>query len=268
MKKIICLIAFACVFSFKLQGQILKDKMILKDYGLKGKVKKITYQESNQYGTQRYSYSFTLDGRIAKVENLGSLNDYVYDAEHKLQKIYYKLDSKLSDSIIFHYDSKGHLVSKLADDLSITYTYDSNGKKASMQVVYRKNDASTTNFEYDTLGRIVKEVRMPKKEGGSKSYFSVVYDKNDNIISAIESGDMNPKTYNERIERSFSYNTHGDVISFTEVTKIYNGTKKHNSSVYSSTATYQYDSRGNWIKKMSKTNNLEVDTVTRIIEYY
>ncbi|QHI36121.1 hypothetical protein IMCC3317_14750 [Kordia antarctica] len=268
MKKIIYLIAFASVFSFKLQGQILKDKMELEDYGLKGKVKKITYQESNQYGTQRYSYSFALDGRITKVENLGSLSEYMYDAERKLQKIYYKIGSKLNDSIIFRYDSKGHLVSKLADDLSVTYTYDSNGTKISMQVIYRRNDASITNFKYDTLGRIVKEVVMPKKEGGSKSYFSVAYDKNDNIISAIESGDINPKTYNQRIERSFSYNTHGDIISFTEVTKNYNGTKKYNSSVYSYTATYQYDSLGNWNKQTSKINNLEVDTVTRIIEYY
>jgi len=269
MKKIIYLIAFAAVFGFKVQGQILKGEMILDDYGLKGKVKKITYQESNQYRTEKYSYSFALDGRITKVENLESSSEYIYDAKRKLQKIYYKFGNKLTDSTVFRYDSKGHLVSRLADDLAVTYMYDSNGIKTSMQVVYKKNDPSITKFEYDMLGRIVKEVRMPKKEGGSKSYFSVTYDKNDNIISAIESGDMNPKTYNERIERLFSYNTHGDEVSFQEVTKVFNGERLLNSVIFSYSTIYQgYDSRNNWTKMKTTDNSGKVTTIKRRIEYY
>lgn len=268
MQKITYAITIFIVFSCHLQAQILKNKKTLEDFGLKGKVMKITYDESDSYSTERYSYFFARDGKITLQENMISSHEYVYNEDRKIQKIYFKIGEKLKDSTVFQYNAKGWLISRHKDDLFVTNTYDANGRKASMQIIYNKKDTIVKKFEYDKSDRIIKEIDLSKRKGGSNFYFTVTYDDRNNITSASEYGEINPNAYNERIDRFFTYNAKNDEISFKEMTKIFQGKKLLNTSVYSYTVTYQYDAKGNWIKKKYKKNNGKVDTVLRIIEYY
>ncbi|MDO8446578.1 MAG: RHS repeat-associated core domain-containing protein [Deltaproteobacteria bacterium] len=166
----------------------------------------------------------------------------------------------------YEYNYKGQLT-KVNDALGnvTTYTYGGTGCSScgggtDKLTAITDANGSATKYEYDTLGRLVKET---DPLGNAISYS---YDSKGNLISKIDGngasvtytydslGRLTKKAYPDNTTDSFTYDAKGNILTasnpYSSYTFTYNTNGKATSVTDSSgrTVSYQYDTLGNKTK--------------------
>lgn len=161
---------------------------------------------------------------------------YKFDTNGKIiEKTEYS-NGDLSLKYNYKYNSKGNLVEKLTFlrngvlETKEFYKYDLNGHPIETIQYFNGKLRLRVNYKYDTKGNIIEEIDYIKTNGISRIQKTLnIYDKNGNKIEIITS----------------------------------DATEK-----FRQTETYEYDERGNWIKKTGLYNNGRGYYIERRYEFY
>lgn len=180
---------------------------------------------------------FNLDGN--KIEK----NDYIPDGTLANRTVYlYKQDQLIEYN---NYDSQGMLFG------TGKYETDENGQVTRLN--YKTNDGRynwSESYEYDTYGNLT-EIKRFKTEAVIDTKESYTFDNKGNIKESEFHRD------NKLISKNnYKYDTEGN----------FNELNFGDSSVY--TYKYNYDAKGNWIKKIVFENNNPSGILLREIEYF
>ena len=174
-----------------------------------------------------YTYEYNLNGQMTSAKDaLGNVTQYVYNANGMLQKV------KNADgtSVDYSYDEIDELISKSYNETEeiALYGYDADGNRVSM-----KDIAGTSDYEYDSLGRVT----AINIYGGTSK---ITYSYN-------EYGELSKLDYPDGTSVSYEYDNLGQLTSIINR----DGEK----------TTYKYDANGN-VTEIHRPN----DTYT-LIEY-
>jgi hypothetical protein len=150
---------------------------------------------------------------------------YKYDTNGKIIEKTEYINGDLSLKYNYKYNSKGNLVEKLTFlnngvlETKEFYKYDLNGHPIETIQYFNGKLRLRVNYKYDTKGNIIEEIDYIKTNGISRMQKTLnKYDKNGNKIEIITSGDTNHP--------------------LTDANEKFRLIEK-----------YEYDERGNWIKK-------------------
>ena len=168
---------------------------------------------------------------------------YKYDAKGKIiEKTKYN-NGKFSLKFNYKYNSKGSLVEELTFLnngvlwIKQIFKYDLNGRPMERIQYVNGKLQWRVNYKYDTIGNIVEEIDYRTINGISTTAKKLnIYDKNGNKIEIISSG-----------ETKFPLAT--------------------SNKKYKETEKYEYDERGNWVKKISYVNG-RAGITEREYEFY
>jgi len=248
---------------------------------LKGKVKSFTLLENYRYKKDdkftewgilyNKKYAFDNTGRYTEYTELTAKGDlsykikYVYNAKEKIATIsYFDKDEKPTIKKIWTYNNSGQLVQMQEytkdnkADWRYIYTYNTNGNRV-MQESYKPDSTlySKTTYTFDDKGNETGYLLQTK--GYANSGEKYAWDDKGN---KTELQMLNGK--NEVSFRTVSiYDANGNVIEEQR----YKGLETKLS--YKTTFTYEYDAKGNWIKRTQYTmDGIEFDIAERKIVYY
>ena len=235
-------------------------------------IKKFNEREQLEEDTQ---YNF--DGKI-------STREVILYSEKEIRKIF---------------DSEGEIIKKLI----ITKDDKNNITDTEFQPKDGENSHMYSKYEYDENGNILVETKGLKKSSLSVSKTKHEYDKNGNSIiqknynyldgltnitknnydtngnriqfevyrlPLEKASDLKyqTKTKEEDLSISYSgqtkYDNKENIISFTS----FNHTKDGNTIAKKDSFSYEYDLKGNWIKKVEFEKNTPKMVIERTIEYY
>jgi hypothetical protein len=257
------------MISFILFGLIIlsctptKKKNDLSEMNLKGKVKTIketSFNATDKFGVitkgsrseksnSKYdTYTiFNNKGNIVE-ENIYRSVDYlcykiIYNYDNyglKKEKLTYYLDGKLREKEIYEYDSEGKII--------LEKTYNSEGK-----YTYR------CDFKYEN-GNVI-ETKMFEFEYYANSFnyngkYTSNYDEYNNLVE-INSYDFNNKLMYKRF---YKYDNKLNIIE-----ESYNDVQE--SDIRTTTYQFEFDSKGNWIRRIDFSNTIPEYIVEREIEY-
>ncbi|MBR2410787.1 MAG: hypothetical protein IKB08_03585 [Clostridia bacterium] len=173
-----------------------------------------------------YVYSYDLNGNLTASTNaLGDITSYIYNANGILETV----RNADGSTVNYDYDKIDQLVSKKYDGETISlYGYDADGNRVSMEDV-----AGTSNYQYDSLGRVTA---ITLSDGKSKiTYEYDVY------------GNLTKLGYPDGTSVKYKYDNLNQLVSITNRD--------------GENTAYKYDANGN-VKEVHRPNN----TYT-IIEY-
>lgn len=250
-----------------------------KDWNLKGKVKTLKWQDSYRskksgvWGEWGHSasrtFEFTAGGNITEFQEFlayGGLSYktvYVYnvsekkiesshfggdlkltatttiilnDRRQKIEQLTYATDGKLNSRVTYDFDDKGNNIKSItykADgSLSNTHTsmYDSKGNMTGSKLETPGYPTSSMKFVYDDKGMLIEEI-LYDKDGVAKFRYERSYDEKGNITTEIK----------------------------------YKGKEMLELTGW----RYEYDKRGNWIKKTKlDVDRMDFHVQERTIVYY
>ena len=246
VKELGCLIT-ACFIAFSCSSQDY-EKYTLKELNLIGPVKSFTTKTTKNGGNITEIYSFDEKGNLIEMNN--EYSNITINGKPSRNKEIYK------------YNDKGVLTSKN---------------------LYAHSGAiiETCTFKHDKHGNRIEALTIEQPSGNPYNKYSNIFDENGNLIAYYfvhlkygnkskwifkydEKGHkIESKDYNDdgRFEgkRTFEYNDKEDVVA----ENFYN-TKNQFDFVIK--YKYEYDSIGNWIKKMTFFSSSKPDSPSEILE--
>ena len=197
------------------QMEAIKEKTILEEFNLKGKVKTVAYE----YEREKRTLYFDENGRLIKqedfpTENMGTIkgtihDNYVYEGGKLLSFDVIRMFSNIPDLIIgknlFEYDSLGLLVSSDNGnyDGKTTYKYDENGNRIERYGFLK------TRQKFNSKGQVIEEWEFEDKETEIRK-FGVTDAWGNSLPDEIhirEPYELPPDKY--------EHNEFGDVVSVT-----------------------------------------------------
>ncbi|HEX8399529.1 MAG TPA: hypothetical protein VF644_18990 [Pyrinomonadaceae bacterium] len=223
---------------------IAKEKSDAEDEGLKGKVKQVTEELEESSGNRKLSDVMSFDERGNFLErdyfdsrgNVDSINMYGYiDGKRVVKSKYISHDYDPPAPPPLKKTETGDPVKK-ADtryDYSFQYKY-ANGKLTERQLI-SNTDELVTRYVYNHSNDKIEKL-VYSKNGDLNQKFSVALDKNGNVIEEVFFGLKNADIY-------------GDSKYFY---------------------TYEFDGRGNWIKKTATgelIRNGKVSAIPKYVKY-
>lgn len=222
---------------------------MLKHYGLKGKVKKVTtYGLNNQLMTDEI---FDTEGRLTTYTSFSgstSKSFYTYDTKNKLIEVSMQTGNLPAIKYLYQYNSNQEVeysLYKVGDPLR-KYDYrgtqlikDSGANKYSTQKVYY------SYYEYNNKGQLTK---LTAYNGGDKLSREEMYSYETNIVTIKGKGYWSIGKVDE-YERKKYYDGKGSLIKST-----------YTQNGKTETTEYKLDANGNWIWKTGG--------MTRQITYY
>jgi len=222
----------------KFQGSV---ETIFNKYGFK--VEEITKDEDNEVtGTMKYEYDASQkllrEQTVAKSGDITSEKTYTYNDEGLLISEVTRVKGIYATGTYYTYNSDGQLTDEkrfIDEDLKLLiswtkYTYDDDGNR-SMEANCDNKGAILTKhlLFYDKKGQLIED-NYYGFSGNFSSRRTYAYDRNGNIIETIE------------------YGNEGQTYGQTNY-------------------EYDYDSRNNWISKLTRTNSFAGSLIEREIEY-
>lgn len=275
--KLLSFILFVTCFAISATSQTNTDWKLNQ---LKGKVKSFTLLENYRYkkeGTftewgilNNKKYTFDNAGRYTEYVELtktGSLYykiKYTYQTKEKKATIsYFDKDEKPTVKKLWSYNSKGQIIEMLdytkdnKADWRYVYTYNTNGNRVMMESLRPDSTLySKTTYRFDAKGNETGYLlETPGYANSSRKYS---YDEKGNKTEEIWLDGKNEVVF--RFVRL--YDANGNV---TEELK-YKGPDKQ---VDKTTWKFEYDTKGNWIKRTQYTSDgVEFDIAERTITYY
>ncbi len=181
---------------------------------------------------------------------------YFYNETDKLIKVS-ETNKKTNDNWEHHfiYDEKHNLLRKSSqyDGNYLTiYNYDSLGRIISKKLVNEEMVHGEKLLSYYENTPLVKEVEVKSSQVNSK--FEYEYDNQGRKISEKYKSSFN----NNSGTITFKYDKHGNLILRSS----------KGSSSSSEKCEYEYNKKGDWIKKIRYYNGVKMDEVVRVITYY
>lgn len=248
MKKIILLIV--AILSVTACAQQTEKKNYLKKENLNGKVKSI----------REIEYIATIkDDKIEK-KQIRKMQFSQYDKEgKKVEEQFYKPNGKPDVKHTHKYDGKGDLVrieAEWADFVGLftglnIYTYDNKGNLIEEETY----DSEKFVYKYDEKGNLVERSQLFDEDKREKTLYK--YDDEGNKIEAY--------IYNSdevlQFKSTYMYDKKGNLVE--EI-------RDHDSEGYTLEIEYkyEYDSYGNWIRKILTYDDYPESITEREIEYY
>lgn len=212
----------------------------------------VTYNQAGNI-TNMYTYDNTnaliFHWRYTYDKNNQTLSAILIDKDNEiLDSTYYVYDSKGNNKEYYHYDSQGKLTYKLLEK------HDRKGNCTQQKLI----DSDNLIKQYTNCYYKGKNLVCDSSFGTNNNlrmYSNYSYDKDDNLIKqTIYNPDGNINS-----QGIYYYNSNQDMIK--SITKV----PKTADVVY--TFTYQYDSQGNWIQKITSLNGEVILLTIRQIEY-
>ncbi|MCM0593810.1 MAG: CARDB domain-containing protein [Gloeotrichia echinulata DEX184] len=219
-------------------------------YDSQGNLQQITYADGSK---ETFSYDAT--GNVTVAVNRRNQNiSYTYNSDGLLTRKYFADGT----SATYTYDSRGNLLTAIDSDSSVTYTYDSldrltkvsYGADRFLEFTYDSagrrsrmvdKDGFTTNYSYDTLGRLKSLTdatganiisytydnvgRLSREDNGNGTYTTYSYDLAGQLLSLV------------------NYESNGTVNSRFDYTYD-NAGRRTSTTTLEGTTTYGYDSIG------------------------
>ncbi len=262
-------------------------------YDSQGNLQQITYADGSK---ETFSYDAT--GNLTVAVNRRNQNiSYTYNSEGLLTR----KDFPDGTSATYTYDSRGNLLTATDSDSSVTYTYDgvdrltkvSYGADRFLEFTYDSagrrsqmvdQDGFTTNYNYDTLGKLNSLTdgtganiisytydnvgRLSREDNGNGTYTTYSYDLAGQLLSLVNyesNGTVNSRfdyTYDNAGRRTSTTTLEGtttygyDSIGQLTLVNLPNGR----------IIEYQYDAAGNRIKV--KDSGVETDYTTNNLNQY
>ncbi len=210
------------------------------------------------------------NGKIIKGKRTGGFWDnckYLFDSKgNKIEEYSYNLNGSLYDKTTFQYNTNGNIIkANIYNSDTILYRktiykYDANGKLieelcgTSFGTLEGK-----VNYKYDYRGSMI-EFNFKSLDGRLKSKATYKYNANGDVIKfcIFNSDGSNSKT-------SYKYDANGNKI---EENCTSDGRKKIDKYKYREIYKYEYDKKGNWIRKITYRNNVLEKITERTIEYF
>lgn len=245
---------------------------------LKGKVKSVTVNQLHRYKKSEVFTPWAKSYRqVSNFNNKGLLTEYYeFEAndslsyriaynyiskEKKAEVTYFDKTGKAISHRIHTYDGRGNKIEEVhytpggQQERRYTYAYDNRGNM--IEMINHKKDStvySKSTWKYD--GNNNKIEYLLETPGYASSTWKYKYDdKGNNTEETWIAG----KTINFRFERT--YDVHGNVVKEVKY--------KDDKLLDTSSKTYTYDAKGNWIKRVeltSKGEDYHIDE--RTIIYY
>jgi len=201
-----------------------------------------------------------LNDRLTEVKNGYDTDLFEYDANGNMVMQAKKTEDPEVQGFYaflkYEYNSRGQLVKTTETDGentwqgSVVYTYDEKGNLISTKDYY--DDSYLTTYFYNAENKLVKMVVKDGEEIIEVTNYTYEGSKRIESWEVYEDGKYNGKvvyTYDNDLEvKTVEYD--GQTITETQVT------------------TYEFDSRGNWIKKIIAINGTRFYIEERVIEYY
>ena len=250
-------------------------KNVWEEANLKGKVKSYTesrYNAEDRFGEIQkiegslyWKESFKYDDKGNLIEMIGYSNyTFKYDDKgNRMEENYYNADGILSGKVNYNYDDKGNRIEENyynADGIlsgKNTYKYDDKG-----------NQIEGNNYKVDGSG-LDLHLRLSGK-------YTYKYDKKGN---QIENNKFNADgilfgkyTYRyddkgNEIEKN-DYNADGSLYHKETYKYDDKGNKIEVNGYSNYTYKYEFDAKGNWIKKITFKNQIPENILERIYQYY
>lgn len=230
-----------------------KNKTDLAQENIKGAVKSI---EENEYTT------VAKFGKVEKGELISKkITTYNKDG-NIIEEVRYNEKGELTEKNIHTYDKKGKKLKISAYDGNgtlfyfITYEYDDQGRLSFLNKDRIEIASYGLKYSYDEKGNISEEEHYIAGEPIGRKTINH-YDENNRLVEATTYEEEN-KLFDKI---SYKYDDKDNIIE-----ELYNGLE--NSDGYASNTEYiEYDSKGNWTKKIA-SGIIEEMFVEREIEYY
>ena len=169
-------------------------------------------------------------------KNLAHTSKYEYNHDGQVTKTYNANNQYTTNT----YDAYGRMVS--ATDYAgtpTTYTYDTLGRLTSQTITIETGKTSTTKYEYDAAGNIIREWNQNNAVGSTADWAKTEYTyDNRNRLTSV-------KQYNDSTvasTTSYTYDNVGNVLTMT---------------VGGKTTTYTYDRFGNVLTEKDALNRTE-----------
>lgn len=262
---------------------------------LRGKVKEV-----REYKTRKKFFLFgpmVKDEKNCLVYRRFDKDGYLIESsfEGRVEKLSYKYNKLVrldnpSQSYIFEYDEKGRIVSEKCDDYTTKYEYDESGKRVVVTKVNEiDNSKEVKELVYDDSERLLEEI-LYDDDGTVISIEKYEYDSYGNNVCIEQTYPKCPEDYSKTV---CDYDVHGRMTQLIEydyqgvehmrATNKYNakGDLREKDTLYipydpamnsfsrCQKFEYEYDEKGNWIKKTVHDEDEKEDTVVfREIMYY
>ncbi|MEO8148810.1 MAG: hypothetical protein ABI723_14290 [Bacteroidia bacterium] len=232
-----------------------QKRTVVKTYGPSGYLEKevidyVDYEEKfHQEGNSSYNASF---------------DQVTINYKHKNQSDSW--DVPLADKYMFTFDNKHRLVKVKKTSKHNESTY-----------------GNSTTIVYDSILNLPVGIFHADDCAGSNSCLilnmSIQYDKRGNVISeTLIDNTVRNALWSYSYSLQSKYNDHNDVIeeykSQNDKTIQFYGLKpkstpdSKNYEKYKTVYQYDYDAKGNWVKKYTLLNNKKILEAERVIEYY
>ena len=244
------------------------------------------FQKTDGYNSsdpQATAYRYDALGNLTGIINpLGDRQVSVYDGNgNKIAEQYYDTGNELLEETLYHYDERNlltHIIDPLGDITVLVY--DAAGRKISQTQVL-DTDLVETDWEYDTVGNIVKETdplgRLTRYSydlnrqkiklvdaAGETSTFG--YDPNGNQISTTYPDKTVTRIYYDAVNRKIGTEDELGNLQYFEYDEVSN-LILHTDARGNST-TFQYDQAGRMFRKidaLGNTTETEFDETGRVL---
>ena len=271
------IISFVCFLNVISLGQIVAQGIFLYTVGNKGVHEEFSTSHINtRHNIKSDSENFGLVGEVESVR-LKSFQLYKGD-EQKVNEI------EIYSEII-QFDRSGKKMScqktsNLFDEFNFRYEFGKNGfiEKAIINIPCSNEIYGLEFFQYDSIGNVLLELRQDV-EGTILAYTMRTYDGFGKLIEEKIS-DVNALAFSDEYlvkwekyqEKDRQVKIHdlinsnvwrGEINENGEIVKLVN-LKRLQIKKFD----YLYDSRGNWIRKITSINGKEIQKEIRLIEYY
>lgn len=209
-----------------------------------------------------------------------------YQGNNLAQKITYNAQNNPTDKVAYIYDNKGNVIQEdiyMASEYvqyKAIYKYDKKNRKIS-EARYDKDSKKHFESTYEYEGDNLMKKYTTNKKGELEYSEDYTYDKKGNVLTQTtyenyeKSTTVDTYTYDEKgnkatwnvtkngklfMRANFTYDTHGNNTK-TEVFDA-NGTLVDNREY-----VFEYDTKGNWTKKISKVKGVPQFIAEREISY-
>ena len=186
--------------------------------------------------------------------------EFFYDPAGKkmVRSVSHNLRKNSARTLEYEYAARGNLTgeSETTGAYSMEYGYDRRGylreerNTAQSVDVYNEETDGTIKYRYDSRGRLTRIKGNPPKRYS--------YHRN-GVVAEIHSGKDVVERYDER----------GNLVDVTNIIKRTDEKGREKGSFAASiTAVYEYDDRGNWIKRTQMYEGATAAVTFREIKYY
>ena len=254
------------------RDSILTSKKLYKynEFGnlIEGKIYKpasiLTEQQVFVYNSDRKLISKTVTTYDEKGKLKGTSIDFFNDQGNRIASSDYNADSILTRKFSAEYDHRGNLIHRSSQNkegkvvFENSFVYDNNGKVAKEIISWEDQVSTKYTYEYNEQGYLARKSTFSGHGFNMVSSYS--YDEDGNLIERYITGGSNPQRW------TYNYDDQGQAIEEIEykcgIISLFDETVAKSSSLF------EYDSKGNWIKKILYDNEIPKSIIERKFEYF